>query len=100
MGLTTCHIVTHNLSVLPEEQYMKASVPDIVKSLQLMGFLAVLLAGGFLMGTSVIESDIYLAFCLGAFFTCVIGIIMLFGFSKIILLLGEIRDKTEIINPT
>lgn len=47
------------------------------------------------MGTSVIESDIYRAFCLGAFFTCVIGIIMLFGFSKVILLLGEIRDKAE-----
>lgn len=74
---------------------MKASVPDIVKSLQLMGFLAVLLATGFLLGTSVIESDIYRAFCLGAFFTCIIGIILLFGFSKIIVLLGEIRDQAE-----
>jgi hypothetical protein len=74
---------------------MKASVPDIVKTLQLMGFLAVLLSVGFLIGTSVIESDIYRAFCLGAFFTCIIGIIMLFGFSKIIVLLGEIRDKAE-----
>ena len=74
---------------------MKASVPDIVRSLQLMGFMAVLLAGGFLMGTSVAESDIYRAFCLGAFFTCVIGIIMLFGFSKVIVLLGEIRDQTK-----
>ena len=72
---------------------MKASVPDIVKSLQLMGMLAVLLAAGFLTGTFVLESDIYRAFCLGAFFTCVIGIIMLFGFSKVILLLGEIRDR-------
>lgn len=74
---------------------MKASIPDIVKSLQLMGFLAVLLAAGFLMGTSFIESDIYRAFCLGAFFTCVIGIILLFGFSKIIVLLGEIRDQAD-----
>lgn len=73
---------------------MKASVPDIVKSLQLMGMLAVLLAAGFLTGTFVLESDIYRAFCLGAFFTCVIGIIMLFGFSKVILLLGEIRDRS------
>lgn len=60
-----------------------------------MGFMAVLLSAGFLIGTSVIESDIYRAFCLGAFFTCIIGIIMLFGFSKIIVLLGEIRDKAE-----
>ena len=74
---------------------MKASVPDIVKSLQLMGFLAVFLAAGFLLGTSFIESDIYRAFCLGAFFTCVIGIILLFGFSKVILILGEIRDQAE-----
>ena len=35
---------------------MKASVPDIVKSLQTMGFLAVALAGVFLSGTFVIES--------------------------------------------
>ena len=74
---------------------MKASVPEIVRSLQLMGFLAVLLSGGFLAGTFYIESEIYRAFCLGAFFTCVIGIIMLFGFCKVIVLLGEIRDQTK-----
>ncbi len=74
---------------------MKASIPDIVRSLQLMGLLAVLLSAGFLTGTFVIESDIYRAFCLGAFFTGIIGIIMLFGFSKIIVLLGEIRDQAE-----
>ena len=60
-----------------------------------MGFLAVLLSGGFLAGTFYIESEIYRAFCLGAFFTCVIGIIMLFGFCKVIVLLGEIRDQTK-----
>ena len=59
-----------------------------------MGFLTVLLSCGFLAGTFVIEEEIYRAFCLGAFFTCVIGIIMLFGFSKVIVLLGEIRDQT------
>lgn len=74
---------------------MKASVPDIVKSLQIMGFLAVLLACAFFSGTVLMESDLYRAFCLGAFFTCVIGIILLFGFSKVIILLGEIRDKAE-----
>ena len=60
-----------------------------------MGFLAVALAGVFLSGTFFIQSDIYRAFCLGAFFTCVIGIILLFGFSKVIILLGEIRDNAE-----
>ena len=74
---------------------MKASVPEIVRSLQFMGFLAVLLSGGFLAGTFYIESEIYRSFCLGAFFTCVIGIIMLFGFCKVIVLLGEIRDQTK-----
>jgi len=74
---------------------MKASVPDILKSLQIMTFLAILLACVFLGGTFVIESDIYRAFCLGAFFTCVIGVIMLFGFCKVIALLGEIRDRSD-----
>lgn len=74
---------------------MNASVPDIVKSLQMMGGFAVLLAAGFLAGTFSIESDIYRAFCLGAFFTSIIGIIMLFGFCKVIILLGEIRDQSK-----
>jgi hypothetical protein len=72
---------------------MKASVPSIVKSLQIMGLIGVVLSIGFLIGTSVIESDIYRAFCLGAFFVCILGIIMLFGFTKIITILGEIRDQ-------
>jgi hypothetical protein len=72
---------------------MKASVPNIVKSLQLMGLYGVLLSIGFLAGSSLIQSDIYRAFCLGAFFTSILGIIMLFGFSKIIIILGEIRDQ-------
>ena len=72
---------------------MKASVPSIVKSLQLMGLLGILLSVVFLIGTSVIENDLYRAFCLGAFFTSILGIIMLFGFSKVIIILGEIRDQ-------
>jgi hypothetical protein len=72
---------------------MRASVPNIVRSLQLMGLLGILLSLVFLTGASVIETDIYRAFCLGAFFTCILGIIMLFGFSKVIIILGEIRDQ-------
>ena len=72
---------------------MKASVPSIVKSLQIMGLAGFLLSAGFLAGTFVIESDIYRAFCLGAFFACILGIIMLFGFTKVIIILGEIRDQ-------
>jgi hypothetical protein len=74
---------------------MKASVPNIVKSLQFMGLLGILLSLAFLTGTFVIESEIYRAFCLGAFFTFTLGIIMLFGFSKIIIILGEIRDQGD-----
>ncbi|MFQ5659938.1 MAG: hypothetical protein ACE5GZ_05890 [Gammaproteobacteria bacterium] len=74
---------------------MKTSVPGIVKMLQVLGFLAVLLSTGCLAGTFIIESDIYRAFFLGAFFTSIIGIILLFGFSKVIQLLGEIRDQAD-----
>jgi hypothetical protein len=74
---------------------MKASVPSIVKSLQLMGLLGILLSVAFLIGTSVIENDLFRAFCLGAFFTSILGIIMLFGFSKVIIILGEIRDQAK-----
>ena len=67
---------------------MKTSIPTTVKTLQALGFLAVIVAAGCL-----INSDIYMAFLLGAFLVSLISIILLFGFSKVIQVLGEIRDK-------
>ncbi|MCH7696479.1 MAG: hypothetical protein IIB73_09350 [Proteobacteria bacterium] len=72
---------------------MKSSISGIVKRLQILGYLAIFLSVGFLAGTFLIESDIYQAFFLGAFFISLLGIILLFGFSKVIHMLGEIRDQ-------
>ena len=72
---------------------MKTSIPTTVKTLQTLGFLAVLVAAGCLFGTFLTQSDIYMAFLLGAFLVSLISIILLFGFSKVIQVLGEIRDK-------
>jgi len=69
------------------------SVPGIVYSLRVLGSAAIAVAALCLLCTFLIESDIYRAFCLGAFFTGLIGIILLFGFAKVIELLGEIRDQ-------
>ena len=73
---------------------MKTSVPGTVKTLQMLGFLAVIVAAGCLYGTFLTSSEIFMAFLLGAFLVSLISIILLFGFSKVIKLLGEIRDKT------
>jgi len=73
---------------------MKTSVPGTVKTLQMLGFLAVIVAAGCLYGTFLTNSEIFMAFLLGAFLVSLISIILLFGFSKVIKLLGEIRDKT------
>ncbi len=72
---------------------MPASLPGIISTLQLLGGIAIATAAGCLFGTFVVESDIYRAFMLGAFFTSLLGIILLFGLAKIIELLAEIRDQ-------
>ncbi len=74
---------------------MKSSISSIVKRLQILGYLTMLLSAGFLAGTFLIESDIYQAFFLGAFFISLLGIILLFGFSKVIHMLDEIRDQVS-----
>lgn len=74
---------------------MKTSIPGTVRTLQVLGFVAILVAAGCLYGTFLVNSDIYMAFLLGAFLVSLISIILLFGFSKVIQLLGEIRDKQK-----
>ncbi|MCZ6525017.1 MAG: hypothetical protein O6928_00415 [Gammaproteobacteria bacterium] len=74
---------------------MESSIPGIVKRLQILGYLAIFLSAGFLAGTFLTESDIYQAFLLGAFFISLLGIILLFGFSKVIHMLDEIRDQVS-----
>lgn len=74
---------------------MESSIPSIVKRLQILGYITMLLSAGFLAGTFLTVSDIYQAFLLGAFFISLLGIILLFGFSKVIHMLDEIRDQVS-----
>ena len=88
--------VTHaHINQLSLGGVMKSSISGIVQRLQILGYLTMLLSAGFLAGTFLIESDIYQAFLLGAFFTSLLGIILLFGFSDVIHMLGEIRDQMD-----
>lgn len=73
---------------------MRASIPAVVTVLRGLGLVAILVSAGFLGATFVLRSDIYRAFCLGAFFASLIGIVLLFGFAKIIDLLETIRVQT------
>lgn len=73
----------------------QTTLSSVVTSLRVLGFLAIVAASACLLGTFFIDSDIYRAFCLGAFFTSLVGIILLFGFAKVIELLGEIRDHAR-----
>ena len=72
---------------------MPASLPGIISTLQLLGGIAIAATAGCLFGTFVMDSDIYRAFMLGAFFTGLLGIVLLFGLAKVIELLAEIREQ-------
>jgi hypothetical protein len=56
---------------------------------------AIILAILFFGGSFYVENEIGRAFCLGAFFSGLLGGIVLFGFAKIIDMLGSIREQTD-----
>lgn len=58
------------------------------------GGAAIILAVLFFGGSFYVENDIGRAFCLGAFFSGLLGGIVLFGFAKIIDMLDAIREQT------
>ena len=58
------------------------------------GGAAVILAILFFGGSFYVENEIGRAFCLGAFFSGLLGGIVLFGFAKIIDMLDAIRRQT------
>ncbi len=58
------------------------------------GGAAILLAILFFGGSFYVENEIGRAFCLGAFFSGLLGGIVLFGFAKIIDMLDAIRRQT------
>ena len=58
------------------------------------GGAAIILAVLFFGGSFYVENEIGKAFCLGAFFSGLLGGIVLFGFAKIIDMLDAIRQQT------
>lgn len=58
------------------------------------GGASVILAILFFGGSFYVENEIGRAFCLGAFFSGLLGGIVLFGFAKIIDMLDAIRQQT------
>jgi hypothetical protein len=58
------------------------------------GGAAIILAILFFGGSFYVENEIARAFCLGAFFSGLLGGIVFFGFAKIIDMLDSIRQQT------
>jgi len=58
------------------------------------GGAAIILAVLFFGGSFYVQSEIGRAFCLGAFFSGLLGGIVLFGFAKIIEMLDALRQET------
>jgi hypothetical protein len=64
------------------------------------GGASVILAILFFGGSFYVENEIARAFCLGAFFSGLLGGIVLFGFAKIIDMLDAIRQQTLADRPS
>jgi len=72
---------------------MQSQTPRVSIALNASGGTAVIAAIIFLGSSFYVETDVGRAFCLGAFFTGVLGAILLFGFAKVIDLLDDIRRQ-------
>ena len=70
--------------------------PRISVALNAFGGASVVISILFLGGSFYIDNEIGKAFCLGAFFSGMLGSILLFGFAKVIDLLDAIRIQTII----
>lgn len=68
--------------------------PRLTVVLNGFGGAAIILAVLFFGGSFYVENEIGRAFCLGAFFSGLLGGIVLFGFAKIIDMLDSIRQQT------
>ena len=68
--------------------------PRLTVILNAFGGGAIICAVLFFGGSFYIENEIGRAFCLGAFFSGLLGAIVLFGFAKIIDMLDAIRNQT------
>ncbi len=74
----------------------RREAPRISIALNAFGGASVVISILFLGGSFYITNDIGRAFCLGAFFSGMLGSILLFGFAKVIDLLDAIRMQTII----
>jgi hypothetical protein len=63
------------------------------------GGASIILAILFFGGSFYVENEIGRAFCLGAFFSGLLGGIVLFGFAKVIDMLDAIRQQTLGVEP-
>ena len=72
----------------------RREAPKITVALNAFAGASVVISILFLGGSFYIENDIGRAFCLGAFFSGMLGSILLFGFAKVIDLLDAIRMQT------
>ena len=72
---------------------MQAETPRVSIALNAAGGTAVIAAIISLGSSFFVENDIGRAFCLGAFFTGLLGAVLLFGFAKVIDLLDDIRRQ-------
>ena len=74
---------------------MERSPPKIALALSAFGGAAIIVSVLFLGTSFYIESDLGRAFCLGGFFTGLLGAVLLFGFSKVIAMLDAIRAENR-----
>ena len=74
----------------------RREAPRISIALNAFGGASVVISILFLGGSFYIGNEIGRAFCLGAFFSGILGSILLFGFAKVIDLLDAIRMQTII----
>jgi len=70
---------------------MERAPPRITVALNVFGGIAIISSIVFLGGSFYVESEVGKAFCLGAFFSGLLGCILLFGFAKVIDLLDGSR---------
>lgn len=74
---------------------MERHPPKISIALNAFGGVSIVSSILFLGGSFYVENEIGRAFCFGAFFSGLLGSILLFGFSKVIDQLDVIRAETE-----
>lgn len=74
---------------------MQRHPPKVSIALSAFGGAAIISAILFLGASFYLHDEIARAFCLGAFFSGLLGSVMLFGFSKVIDVLDAIRAQTR-----